>query len=66
MTTELTLEQAINGFTGLVDELTYSCYRYNRLRSPDITPERWSKIFSNIDTLEYRFQREASHVQATP
>ncbi len=41
-----------------IDELTYSCYQFNRLRSPEISPDRWSKIFQNADTLERRLQQE--------
>lgn len=45
--------------THLVDELTYSCYVYNRRRSPDITPERWKKVFgAQAETMEMCFQME--------
>jgi hypothetical protein len=53
--TEQTTTQEIKGF---IDELTYSCYKYNRERSPDITPERWGCVFSNINLLELRYQYE--------
>jgi hypothetical protein len=42
----------------LVDELTYCNYRFNRDRSPEITPAQWGKIFPNIDRLEQRYQAE--------
>ncbi len=41
-----------------IDELTYQCYVYNRLRSPDIKPEQWAGIFNNVEALEKRFQTE--------
>lgn len=46
----------------LIDELTYRCYRYNRLQSPDITPIRWQRIFGTATVqLEQRYQEEAPH-----
>ncbi len=56
MTIELSLDEAINHYPKLVDELTYICYKYNRERSPDITPDQWGKIFANVDLLEQRYQ----------
>ncbi len=50
--TENTTNKEIHGF---IDELTYICYKYNRQRSPDISPERWGKIFANVNTLEHRY-----------
>ena len=45
--------------TGLVDELTYATYTFNRQRSPDITPGRWKKVFGEAVTqLERRYQQE--------
>ena len=44
--------------TELVDELTYSSYRYNRQRSPGVTPKQWETIFSNVEAMEARFQNE--------
>lgn len=29
----------------IIDELTFRSYVYNRQRSPEISPERWAKIF---------------------
>jgi len=42
----------------LVDELTYSSYRYNRQRNPEVTPKQWETIFSNVEAMEVRFQNE--------
>lgn len=43
----------------LIDELTYRCYRYNRLRTPDITPTRWQLVFGTAtNQLEQRYQAE--------
>ena len=53
--TENTADKEIHGF---IDELTYSCYKYNRDRSPDITPEQWGKIFANANILEQKYQQE--------
>ena len=52
----ITLDHAINHYSEVVDFLTYRCYEYNRLRSPDITPEQWAKIFPNYEKLEQKFQ----------
>jgi hypothetical protein len=44
-----------------VDELTYRSYRANRLRSPEVLPERWALLpcFAvSITELEERFQKE--------
>jgi hypothetical protein len=42
----------------IIDYLTYCSYRFNRLNSPDISPERWSKIFSNVEAMEVKIQLE--------
>lgn len=42
----------------LIDELTYRSYAYNRLRSPDISPERWSKIYGDTKLMEIKFHNE--------
>lgn len=44
--------------TEIVDELIYRSYRYNRLRTPDIKPEQWKAVFSNVDAMEDRLQKE--------
>jgi hypothetical protein len=41
-----------------VENLVYASYKANRLRSPDVLPERWALIFPTIDELEERFQQE--------
>jgi hypothetical protein len=46
----------------VIDRLIFMSYRYNRLRSPDITPEQWGKVFSSIESLEKRFQEELSDI----
>ena len=42
----------------LMDELTYANYKHNRGRAPEIPPERWKKIYANVDAMEARYQRE--------
>ena len=44
----------------LVDALTYANYKFNRMRSPEITPEQWAKIYPQAEQLEERYQRESS------
>lgn len=46
---------------GTVDRLMYASYRANRLRSPEVAPERWALVFSSIEEFEERFQREFPH-----
>lgn len=41
----------------IVDNLTYSSYKFNRLRRPDIPAEKWEKVFGESTTkLEEKFQ----------
>lgn len=48
----------------IVDELTYSNYAFNRRRSPQITPERWARVFgAQSAALEARFQAEIRNLQ---
>ena len=42
----------------LVNELTYTSYKFNRQRSPDLTPDQWTKVYPNVDRLEARYQQE--------
>ena len=42
----------------LVDALTYASYKFNRMRSPEITPERWAKIYPQAEHLEAHYQAE--------
>jgi hypothetical protein len=45
----------------LMDELTYSNYRYNRVLSPEITPERWERVYGpSAKEMEARFQKEST------
>jgi hypothetical protein len=50
----------ITDLMATVDKLTYASYRANRLRSPEVLPERWALLpcFALIDELEARFQKE--------
>lgn len=51
----------ITELMGTVDQLMYASYRSNRLRSPEVIPERWALIFPSIEEFEERFQREFPH-----
>ena len=43
----------------LIDSLTYSSYRHNREISPEVTPERWQKVFGpSTDAMEQKYQGE--------
>jgi hypothetical protein len=43
----------------LVDYLTYTCYAFNRRRSPQTRPEAWEKIFGPTTArMELRFAVE--------
>jgi len=43
----------------LIDELTYTNYKYNRDRSPEITPEQWKVVYGGrITKMEARYQHE--------
>jgi hypothetical protein len=42
----------------IIDVLTYRSYRFNRLRSPDRTPEQWAKVYDDAAVLEMQFQAE--------
>lgn len=48
----------------LISELTYSCYRYNRDRSPEITPEGWARVFPTGPELERRYQEDTCAQEA--
>lgn len=41
-----------------IDWLMYRSYEFNRLRSPDIEPERWRALYLNQETYEKIFQGE--------
>lgn len=43
----------------LMDELTYSAYRYNRQRTPAIPPAQWRQAISTFtEAMEQRYQQE--------
>lgn len=50
---EIPIEQA-------PDELVYRSYSFNREQFPTIAPERWARIYGNVEQMEARFQREHS------
>lgn len=53
--------------SNLFDLLTYQSYAHNRLESPEVSPERWARIFPNAAAMEKRFVREfeAALMQST-
>lgn len=55
----IALDEAINNYPKLVSEATYICYKYNRERSPSVTPEEWKVVFGNTDAMEKRYQEES-------
>lgn len=56
----LASESSIDGFTEKVlDELTYISYAHNRNLSPDVSPERWAKVYGpSARLMEVRYQAE--------
>ena len=43
----------------IIDHLTYSSYAHNRDLSPDVSPERWAKLFGpSSAAMERRYQQE--------
>ena len=49
----------IQTLANVIDSLTYVNYRHNRRISPDISPERWAKIFGpGASAMEARYQQE--------
>ena len=49
----------------LFSELTYASYAHQRRISPEVSPERWAKIFPRAQAMEARYQEELSRCQAT-
>ena len=48
----------------VVDKLVYSSYRYNRQYSPEITPERWVRVFgAQAIEFEARYQAELDAIR---
>ncbi len=53
------LADVIADARSLTNELTYSSYRYNRTLSPEISAERWEKVYGpSAKDMEVRFQKE--------
>ncbi len=45
----------------IVSDLTYRNYCHNRKMSPDVSPERWEKMYgASAPAMEIRFQEEKS------
>jgi hypothetical protein len=44
--------------TKLIADLTYISYRHNRQIAPDVSAERWAKIYADAKFLEARYQTE--------
>ena len=42
----------------LINNLTYACYRHNRRLCPGISPDRWKRVFDDVDAMEERYQDE--------
>ena len=59
VTQKVTLNEAIA-------DLTYINYRYNRQNSPDVSVERWAKVYYHAKALEARYQTELSEVSTAP
>jgi len=52
-------------YTDFVDELTYRNYAANRSYAPDISPERWAKVYGEKSAeFEVRYQTEFPEVHA--
>lgn len=56
----INVNEAMEKFNDLIGSLLYSNYKYNRERSPQITPEQWGKVYGSktkgLETL-YRLER---------
>lgn len=48
----------------VLSELTYISYASNRDRSPEVTPERWARIYPYADILEARYQADKAILNA--
>jgi hypothetical protein len=44
----------------VIDHLTYASYRWQRINSPEVSPERWGLIFRDWRALEARYQAETN------
>ncbi len=47
----------------IIGEATYINYRYNRARTPNVTPEEWAVVFGNTNDMEQRYQLELKEMQ---
>lgn len=49
-----------------IDRLTYVSYTTNRDAAPDITPERWKKVYGpEVDSMEATYQAEQAISKAS-
>jgi hypothetical protein len=50
---------------GLVDELTYRCYCFNREQNPSTAPQEWAPIFGadKVAAMERRYQQEGTPLE---
>ncbi len=39
----------------VIDELVFRSYVHNRMTFPQVAPEGWAKIFSNVPEMEERY-----------
>lgn len=61
MSTEPRVKQIyIDEIEHTVDWLMYRSYEFNRLRSPQIEPERWRALYINQETYEKILQERKS------
>jgi len=45
----------------VVDELAYRAYQWNRIRTPQYSPEQWKCVFGkDVDAMERRYQSEVT------
>lgn len=44
----------------VVDYLMYKSYEYNRINNPDISVERWGRIYPQVNILEEKFKEQKS------
>ena len=45
-----------------VRDLTYVSYRHNREIAPDVSAERWEKIYADAKAMEARYQAEHAEI----
>ena len=55
---EVTITENTN-INSLIGDLTYANYRWNRIRTPGISPKRWVAIYGeHVYTMERKYQEE--------